>query len=804
MAWTRETNSALVNDAVILVGAFHPRNLIIYDGNLVTILADTTDSNKRKIYSYNQATGWSILYDPNWPESGYGYFKLAVIGSYLFIYYRYNVGSTDEIRIARYDGSGLTTVFAEEQANGFDFIAFGSHLFTVAYNPATTHPGVHYSVDNGNNWNIATLDANGINNFVVVNGVLYARALNADDWHEAVWSYDPSTHVFTEEVDLSDDNKWLSFVYHMNDYDTSLFFAEDRTSHVVSFATASFVWTATTKSDLQSRIASLENTKLCSDDSNNLVYFDGSDFSIVELNPTQDDASVLTYIKYDSLLWIWGKDADGYYYLYNRPFAFGALPTFTSTPVTSVIAGDTYTYNITTTGGSPSTLTATEKPAWLTLTDAGDGSGTLTGSTSSIGIYHLTLRIENAGGFTLQEFDVTVSNNPASGCLYYHFGAGLEGFTFTQHDPADGTISHDATDGYLNVGSILYHQNTNYPSLIPEFMGEKILDTDYCSDDTGVTATGKVFWKCTFTFTPSISGTDMSLNIRPKVRIKFNDGAYTTVGFDTYNITINDASDPVHVDTGWQELPFTFPVGIKFNRILLGADFAGQPSDDPLDFRYDDFQICDLGDVSNCPVIETGFKILSLSIPKSGLTYWTTLWNGTRLVAQARNIMSGLLQSEHDFGACTEVELEATKTLRALAVLDGLCYVYGRFDRGGIEHIAKTDDGGASWQTVENSWGTDLCSAGVSSPENNIIFVIRSDALYVIDTLTDTVTFLVSLPLEVTTDGNIDFLDGKLFIGANVLTIQNRVAVVLESPYNEVVNISNNLPLLPVNRIQGL
>ncbi len=63
-------------------------------------------------------------------------------------------------------------------------------------------------------------------------------------------------------------------------------------------------------------------------------------------------------------------------------------PTFTSTPITSVDEGDTYTYNITTndTDGDPVTLTTPTLPSWLTLTTTTNGTvSTLAGMASSLG-----------------------------------------------------------------------------------------------------------------------------------------------------------------------------------------------------------------------------------------------------------------------------------------------------------------------------------------------------------------------------------------------------------------------------------
>ncbi len=95
-------------------------------------------------------------------------------------------------------------------------------------------------------------------------------------------------------------------------------------------------------------------------------------------------------------------------------------PSFTSTAVTGVSAGATYTYDITTTdpnlpGGDSLTIIANTKPAWLTLTDYGDGTATLSGAPTmaEIGDHTVTLRVhDDQSAFDTQSFTVTVSHDP--------------------------------------------------------------------------------------------------------------------------------------------------------------------------------------------------------------------------------------------------------------------------------------------------------------------------------------------------------------------------------------------------------
>jgi uncharacterized repeat protein (TIGR01451 family) len=93
-------------------------------------------------------------------------------------------------------------------------------------------------------------------------------------------------------------------------------------------------------------------------------------------------------------------------------------PFFTSTPVTTATQGAPYTYAVG--AGDPDldygdalTLTATTLPDWLTLTDHGDGTATLSGTPSNadVGEHPVVLRVtDSAGSFAEQTFTLTVAN----------------------------------------------------------------------------------------------------------------------------------------------------------------------------------------------------------------------------------------------------------------------------------------------------------------------------------------------------------------------------------------------------------
>ncbi|WP_345530972.1 putative Ig domain-containing protein [Viridibacterium curvum] len=90
-------------------------------------------------------------------------------------------------------------------------------------------------------------------------------------------------------------------------------------------------------------------------------------------------------------------------------------PVFTSTPVTNVAESTAYTYNITTNDvdvGDTLAITATTLPSWLSLTDNGDGTATLTGTPSNadVGSHSVVLRVFDGTAFVTQSFSITVAN----------------------------------------------------------------------------------------------------------------------------------------------------------------------------------------------------------------------------------------------------------------------------------------------------------------------------------------------------------------------------------------------------------
>lgn len=86
-------------------------------------------------------------------------------------------------------------------------------------------------------------------------------------------------------------------------------------------------------------------------------------------------------------------------------------PAFASIPVTAAVVSTAYSYRATATdlNGNTLTFTAPVKPAWLSLTNHGDGSATLSGTPLATGDYAVTLAVSDGTATTQQSFTLRVS-----------------------------------------------------------------------------------------------------------------------------------------------------------------------------------------------------------------------------------------------------------------------------------------------------------------------------------------------------------------------------------------------------------
>ncbi len=138
-----------------------------------------------------------------------------------------------------------------------------------------------------------------------------------------------------------------------------------------------------------------------------------------------------------------------------------SAPEFTSTPVTTHVQNTVYTYNVTATDaeGEVLVISATTLPAWLNLTDNGDGTATLTGTPSDISSPgdQVVLTVSDGHNSDTQDFLIEVT--PAG---IEDFGYGIIGVYpnptkgFIQVSNCQGATYEilDVTGRLLSVGGI--------------------------------------------------------------------------------------------------------------------------------------------------------------------------------------------------------------------------------------------------------------------------------------------------------------------------------------------------------------
>jgi hypothetical protein len=95
----------------------------------------------------------------------------------------------------------------------------------------------------------------------------------------------------------------------------------------------------------------------------------------------------------------------------NYMLAVGAVPSFTSTPVTTGSENSVYTYNVTAAinGSETLAITSDELPTWLTLTDNGNGTAVITGTPTTMGVYHVSLKAAGTYFSATQAYDIDIT-----------------------------------------------------------------------------------------------------------------------------------------------------------------------------------------------------------------------------------------------------------------------------------------------------------------------------------------------------------------------------------------------------------
>ena len=114
---------------------------------------------------------------------------------------------------------------------------------------------------------------------------------------------------------------------------------------------------------------------------------------------------------------------------FQQPLRSNTDPSFTSTPITAGTVGTAYSYSVTASDadGDALTFTGTTLPNWLSLTDNGNNTASLSGTPTTGGTYNVVITVDDGnGGIATQSFDITVPFPPKTYVPDDNFEAYLE------------------------------------------------------------------------------------------------------------------------------------------------------------------------------------------------------------------------------------------------------------------------------------------------------------------------------------------------------------------------------------------
>jgi hypothetical protein len=162
---------------------------------------------------------------------------------------------------------------------------------------------------------------------------------------------------------------------------------------------------------------------------------------------------------------------------------------------------------------------------------------------------------------------------------------------------------------------------------------------------------------------------------------------------------------------------------------------------------------------------------------ENGNTLYLTVWNGASLELQNRQKSSfSTVSKSSTFGAASVAQIQArtfwlgcyVPPFFGTASLDDIVYVHGRWDDGGVAHLAKSTDGGSSFSDIGDSatWLTGWVGAFFADDANTLYAFVNggSAALYRSIDAGSTWTSLSSLPFDVDPGGVSKHPDGRILI----------------------------------------
>ncbi len=395
------------------------------------VQATVTDTTATITWVTDEATSSLVEYGS---DTGYG---MSVEASGLTLNHNIGLvnlvsGSPYHYRITATDASGNTTVgedqtFTTESTEFPPGLVFSVPMHEGAGNTVFDNSGnnLNGSLTNGPSWAGTTLVFDGVDDYVDMGNVdvpgsaltLMGR-FRADDLANCVAR---DCRIISKASGTATDDHYFMVSTIESGSETRLRFrlkANGTTNTLVA-----------SSGDLQNGV--WVHFAAVYDGSNMLLYKDGALLDSLAKSGNVDTDNTLP-------LWIGGNPLDGTarpwagaisdVMVYNQALtaqqiadlvgSANNLPSFTSTPVTTAIVNQAYTYNVTATDLDADAIlavTAPTLPSWLNLVDNGQGSATLSGLPVATGSYPVILEVSDQNNaVTQQSFTIVVTDSSAA------------------------------------------------------------------------------------------------------------------------------------------------------------------------------------------------------------------------------------------------------------------------------------------------------------------------------------------------------------------------------------------------------
>jgi len=217
-----------------------------------------------------------------------------------------------------------------------------------------------------------------------------------------------------------------------------------------------------------------------------------------------------------------------------------------------------------------------------------------------------------------------------------------------------------------------------------------------------------------------------------------------------------------------------------------------------------------VGNVTSATAAESPVRPLWGDVDsEAGTVLYMTVWKTSEALAlQKRQISDFALLAETDLGACTEAELfDDLVAFPYTPPFNGdYVWLFGRMDApaglgAGVQHVIVSDDGAATWASVESGWGADI--AGTFRAEGAVdggrtLYAIRNSAGAVPKLYAglEALVYVSDLPFASGVGVGVDALSvspaGQVAIGANAAGAT--MVAISDPPHTAWTDITDSYP----------